>query len=330
MHIPTVITSTYRPPFWLPGPHLQTLYPALLGPAPNVPFNRERWELGDGDFLDVDWIDAKKTDAPLLVLFHGLEGGSRSPYALAIMAKFQQLGWQGAVVHFRGCGGEANRLSRAYHAGDTEEIALIVKRVNHIHPSKKIYLAGISLGGNALLKWLGERAQDAQGLVSAAVAISAPLDLTAAGNVLDSGFNKAVYTRNFLFTLKRKALAKLDNFPHLFDRTAVARSATLREFDSLVTAPLHGFRDADDYWVRASSKPVLRNITVPTLLINARNDPFLPANALPTPEEVSTAVSLEYPSEGGHAGFLTGPFPGRLTWLPTRMAEFFNVRHRSS
>lgn len=323
-----MITSTYRPPFWLPGAHLQTLYPALLGPAPNVTFRRERWELGDGDFLDVDWVDTKTTNASLLVLFHGLEGGSRSPYALAIMSEFRDLDWQGAVVHFRGCGGEANRLSRAYHAGDTEEIGLIIERINQIHPSKRIYVAGISLGGNALLKWLGERAQEAQGLVRAAVAISAPLDLTAAGKVLDSGFNKAVYTRNFLFTLKRKALAKLDNFPYLFDPIAVARSTTLRQFDSLVTAPLHGFRDADDYWMRASSKPVLRNITVPTLLINARNDPFLPAHALPTLDEVSATVSLEYPSEGGHAGFLTGPFPGQLTWLPKRIAEFFSLAHK--
>lgn len=293
-------------------------------------FRRERWELSDGDFLDVDWVDSRKTNAPLLVLFHGLEGGSRSPYARAIMAEFRRLGWQGVVVHFRGCGGEANRLSRAYHAGDAEEIGLIVERIARIYSKKGIYLAGVSLGGNALLKWLGERAQEAQGLVRGAVAISAPLDLVAAGKVLDSGFNKAVYTRNFLFTLKRKALAKLDIFPHLFDRTAVARSTTLREFDSLVTAPLHGFRDADDYWMRASSKPVLCNITVPTLLINARNDPFLPAHVLPTSDEVNATVSLEYPIEGGHAGFLTGPFPGKLTWLPKRMAEFFSVTHKPS
>lgn len=319
--------STYSAPLWLPGGHLQTIYPALLGAGADVAYRRERWELADGDFLDVDWVDSDKIDAPIIVLFHGLEGSSRSRYALMLMAELQRRGWRGVVAHFRGTSGEPNRLPRAYHAGDVDEIEAIVKRVKHDYPDAPLYLVGVSLGGNAMLKWLGDRPKIAKEWIRGAVAVSAPVDLMTTGNTLDSGFNKTTYTRNFLSSLKQKALAKLKMFPDLYDGDAVARSTTLREFDTLVTARLHGFKDADDYWTRASSKPVLRNIEVPTLLINARNDPFLPASALPTPEEVSARVTLDFPDEGGHAGFITSPFPGQLTWLPTRITDFFHAEH---
>jgi predicted alpha/beta-fold hydrolase len=185
-----------------------------------------------------------------------------------------------------------------------------------------VYATGVSLGANALLLWLGERGSEAARVIASAAAVSAPLDLMAAGNALDRGFN-LVYTRHFLHTMRRKAIAKLAHHPGVYADDAVARTRTLREFDDLVTAPLHGFRNTDDYWTRASSKPVLRHIAVPTLVLNALNDPFLPAGALPTPVEVSSAVTLEQPAEGGHVGFVSGRFPGTLDWLPSRLVAHF-------
>ena len=182
-----------------------------------------------------------------------------------------------------------------------------------------------SLGGNALLKWLGERGAAARELARAAAAVSAPLDLAAAGAALDQGFNR-VYTARFLKTLKAKALAKLDRFPGLYDRHALAAVKRIKDFDDLVTAPLHGYRDADDYWARAASKPGLKAIALPTLIVNARNDPFMPGEVLPTPDQVSSSVTLEFPEHGGHVGFVSGPFPGSSSWLPARLLDFFARR----
>ncbi len=314
--------NPYRAPWWLPGGHLQTLYTSLFVPVPQVVYRRERLELPDGDFVDLDWVDGP-ANAPVLLLFHGLEGNSRGHYALSLMQAAQIRGWRGVVAHFRGCSGEPNRLPRAYFAGDSGDIGTLVQHVCSHAGSTRIYAAGVSLGGNALLKWLGEQGAAATRKVVAAAAISAPMDLHASGNALDQGFNRWVYTGHFLSTLKIKALQKLKQHPQLFDRKKVSDATTLREFDSLVTAPLHGYRDADDYWTRASSKPGLVHVRVPTLLVNARNDPFLPAAALPTPAQVSPSVSLDFPETGGHVGFVSGPFPGRLDWLTQRLLNFF-------
>jgi predicted alpha/beta-fold hydrolase len=238
------------------------------------------------------------------------------------MSALRRAAWRGVVVHFRGCSGEPNRLPRAYHSGDSAEIGWILHRLKALCPDAPMHAVGVSLGGNALLKWLGEQRSSAARILQAASAVSAPMDLVAAGDALGRGFNM-VYARHFLVTMKRRSLAKLSRFPGLFDRERVMAACTLREFDNLVTAPLHGYRDTDDYWTRASSKPLLRHIAVPTLIINARNDPFLPQQALPQAHEVATAVALEYPSGGGHAGFVSGDFPGHLDWLPRRMLEFF-------
>jgi predicted alpha/beta-fold hydrolase len=258
------------------------------------------------------------------VLFHGLEGSSTSHYAHSLMNDVSALGWRGAVVHFRGCSGEPNRLPRAYHSGDSAEIDWLLRRFREEHRGP-LYATGVSLGGNALLKWLGEQGSDAAGIVARAAAVSAPLDLMAAGDALGRGFN-LVYTRAFLSTLKRKALDKLARHPALYEARRVRSARTLRAFDDVVTAPLHGFAGTDDYWTRSSSKPWLARIAVPTLVINARNDPFMPESALPQPNEVSPAVTLEFPREGGHVGFVTGRFPGRLGWLPRRIIRF--LRHR--
>jgi predicted alpha/beta-fold hydrolase len=241
------------------------------------------------------------------------------------MAQTAALGWHAAVVHFRGCSGAENRLPRAYHSGDTEELDWMLRTLRARHAGS-IYVAGVSLGANVLLKWLGEQGSAGAALVTATAAVSAPVDLMAAGDALGRGFN-LVYTRAFLRTLKRKSLAKLASHPGLYRADLVRRARTLRAFDDVVTAPLHGFRDTDDYWTRASSKPWLAAIRVPTLMINAKNDPFLPASALPLAREVSSAVTLEFPEQGGHVGFVADAFPGNLEWLPRRILAFFQHCH---
>jgi uncharacterized protein len=305
----------FSSPWWLPGGHLQTIYASLRRP-PRINLERIRWETPDGDFIDVDSA-GEAAATRRLVLFHGLEGCSDSHYARAIAAHAAHKGWRVALPHFRGCSGEANRRPRAYHSGDTQEIDWILKRLG---PGDAV---GVSLGGNALLKWLGERGGEARALVRRAAAVSAPIDLAAAGRALDRGLNRLIYTRHFLATLKPKSLAKLELFPGLYDAAAVRGARSFRQFDDAVTAPLHGFRDVDHYWSAASSGPWLEGIRVPTLLVNARNDPFLPERELlAAAQKAAPCVVLEFPRTGGHAGFLTGPFPGHHRWLATRLLEF--------
>jgi predicted alpha/beta-fold hydrolase len=302
--------SPYQAPWWLPGGHLQTLASAL-GPAPRIAWRRERWDTPDGDFIDLDWAESSG-NGPLLALFHGLEGSSSSPYARTVAAQALARGWRCVVPHFRGCSGAINRLPRAYHSGDSAELDWILRRL------RPDFAAGVSLGGNALLKWLGEQGEDAPRLVRRAAAVSAPIDLAASGHALGSGFNRALYARHFLVTLRAKADAKIRLHNLRLDAGRVSRARTLHEFDDLVTAPLHGFRDADDYWARASSSPFLERIRVPTLVLNARNDPFLPDAALAAAaRRASPDVVLEFPASGGHAGF-----PGRGHWLARRILEF--------
>lgn len=317
--------AAYRAPPWLPGGHLQTLYASLFPRGPSIVYRRERLELPDGDFVDFDWMDGA-AGAPLVVLFHGLEGSAGSFYARALMEQVRARGWHGVVAHFRGCSGEDNRLPRAYFAGDSADVALMLRHARAVHPGVPRHAVGVSLGGNALLKWLGEAGDTARDFVDRAAAVSAPLDLAAAGHALDQGLNRVLYTAHFLRTLKAKALRKAARFPGLLDARAIAAATTFRAFDTLVTARLHGFRDADDYWRRVSSKPLLGSVALPTLVLNARNDPFLPSWALPVPDDVPPTVTLELPETGGHVGFPTGPFPGRFDWLPRRLLQHFDGR----
>lgn len=308
----------YRSPRWLPGAHLQTIWPALLL-KPRLPaLRREIWTTPDDDVLAVDWLEGQP-GKPLLIHFHGLEGSSRSHYARALLRHLQALGWAGAVVHFRGCGGVENRRDRAYHAGDSAEIDWILRRMQGLHPQRRRFAFGISLGGNALLKWLGEQGDAAASVLTAAAAVSVPYDLLAVGDHLDRGLNRWFYSRHFLKTLKRKA-RRLSA-----DQTALDSTTTLRRFDDLVTARLHGFRDVDDYWTRASSRPLLRSIALPTLLLHARNDPFMPVAALPQPDELAASTELQLLDQGGHAGFVSGTFPGRLDWLPRHVCSWLDA-----
>jgi predicted alpha/beta-fold hydrolase len=317
------VNGYYRAPRWLPGGHAQTIYPSVVR-RPRVRYRRQRIDTPDGDFVDFDWVDPPQParDAPLVVLFHGLEGGSGSHYALALMSHLAARGWRGVVPHFRGCSGEPNRLARAYHSGDYSEVGWMLRSIRMLEPRARIYAAGVSLGGSALLNWLGREEHRAKEIVEAAAAVSTPLDLTAAGISIGQGLNR-IYARHFLSTLVPKALAMAKRFPDALDATAIALADTMHRFDDVVTAPLHGFGGVNDYWERASSKPWLKAVAVRTLVLNARNDPFIPAESLPARKEASPAVTLEQPDGGGHGGFIDSRFPGRLDWLPQHLVQFF-------
>ncbi len=322
------MTWAYRSPGWLPGGNLQTIYAAKLATAQSLPdaaWQRERWPTPDGDFVDVDWVNRDLTGPrPLLVLFHGLEGSSSSHYSQSFAAQAKQRGWRMALPHFRGCSGEINLAPRAYHSGDFQEIDWMLQQCKQLHQGP-VLAAGISLGGNALLRWAGEAGHAAHHMIQGAASVCAPLDLTASGQAMGQGFNRWVYTRMFLQTMKPRALEKLVQYPSLFDRDALLAAHTLYAFDDVFTAPLHGFKDTDDYWLRASAKPVLADIRVPALVLNARNDPFVPAWCLPRANEVSNCVTLWQPQTGGHVGFPAGPFPAHVDAMPCAVLDWLQT-----
>lgn len=295
---------------------------------PQVRYRRTRWTTPDQDFIDVDWLE-RPADAwmqrPLLVLFHGLEGSSDSHYARAFADHAGQQGWAFAVAHFRGCSGEMNLAPRAYHSGDYLEVDWILKRFRAEHRGPLVAV-GVSLGGNALLRWAEESGDTARRTLAALAAICAPLDLAAGGSALGRGVNRWVYTPMFLNTMKPRALFKLQQFPGLFDRELLLAARDLYAFDNVFTAPLHGFRNTDDYWARASAKPQLHAIRVPSLVINACNDPFVPAWCLPHPHEVGSHVTLWQPAQGGHVGFAQGRPPGQLNYLPQATSNWLHAQ----
>jgi predicted alpha/beta-fold hydrolase len=316
--------QAFRSPRRLPGGHLQTIWASLFarrfhGPRPV--YRRERWATPDGDFVDVDFQEASDPGAPWLVLFHGLEGSSRSHYAEAFADVARGLGWHYAVPHFRGCSGELNLAPRAYHSGDFEEIGWILGQLRE-RTAQPLRAVGVSLGGNALLRWAEEAGDTASATVQAVAAVCSPVDLAAGGHAIGRGLNRRIYTPYFLRTMKPKAMAKWAQHPGLFDRERLARASDLYEFDNLFTAPLHGFRDTDDYWSRASAKPHLARIRVPALVVNARNDPFIPAASLPRANEVGPCVRLWQPAHGGHVGFPSGRFPFHVRAMPEAVVDW--------
>lgn len=338
----------YKAPFWLPGGHLQTIITSWLSKGPDIKYDRERWELSDGDFIDVDWAYTPEADVkpdeptqpdqslsvpsgssnhsepakPIVVIFHGLEGNSQSQYAKSLLGAALSKGWQGVVIHFRGCSGEPNRLPRVYYAGDTLEIDNMLSRVRSTHPDSPIYAVGYSLGGNALLKWLGEAGAPNTLNISKAVAVSAPIDLKASAVSLDNGLNRILYTPLFVDSMRPKALALSKRFPGLLDEKKISSAKTIHDIDNAVTSVLYGAEDATDYYNKNASKPYLQHITLPTLIINAKNDPFLPAEFLPTAADVSAFVTLDYQDEGGHVGFYSPGSKSENNWLPGRIIEF--------
>ena len=316
-------TLAYQGPAWLPGGNLQTIWAATLSRrhlAAAPLFVRERWATPDADFIDVDHL-AAPAGARHLVLFHGLEGSSASQYAQAFGCLARERGWSYSVPHFRGCSGELNLAPRAYHSGDFEEIGWILQRLR-ARSTAPLLVVGISLGGNALLRWAQEHGPAAAQTAAAVAAVCSPIDLAAAGRAIDSGFNWLVYSRMFLRTMKPRALAKWQQHPGLFDRDKLAAARTLYEFDNVFTAPLHGYRDTPDYWARASAKPQLARIRIPALVLNARNDPFVPAVSLPPQAEVGSHVTLWQPPHGGHVGFPSGAPPGHVLAMPTAVCDW--------
>jgi predicted alpha/beta-fold hydrolase len=302
---------------------------------PRPTWERQRWETPDEDFIDVDWLNpspgtplaigretAGEASGILCVLFHGLEGSSQSHYARAWADQARRQSWRLAVPHFRGCSGEINRAPRAYHSGDHEEIGWILERMRASHAGP-ILVVGVSLGGNALMRWAQESGDAAARTVSAVAAVGSPLDLAASGHAIGRGFNRMVYTRMFLRSMKPRALAKLAQYPGLFDRDALLKARDLYEFDNLFTAPLHGYRDTEDYWHRASSAPHFHRVRLPALVINALNDPFVPAHSLPPVQQTSDWVTWCRPRQGGHVGFAEGPFPGDIRGLPGAISDWF-------
>ena len=323
----------YRAPAWLPGGNLQTIWPALVGRrvfgAP-LQWRRERWDTPDKDFVDIDWLADPTASVPpamrpLLVLFHGLEGSSSSHYAQAFADVARERGAVFAVVHFRGCSGELNLGPRAYHSGDFEEIDWMLRRFRRVHAGP-IAAVGVSLGGNALMRWAGEMGVTAAAQLGAVASVCSPLDLAAGGHAIGRGFNRLVYTPMFLKSMKPKALRKLAQHPGLFDIQALAAARDLYDFDNIFTAPLHGFKNADDYWSRASAKPVLADIAVPALLVNALNDPFVPASSLPMPGSVGKHAQLWQPAHGGHVGFAQGAWPGHVRAMPEAVGDWLLCR----
>lgn len=319
----------YRAPWWLPGGNLQTIWPALyarrFGTHPQ--YRRERWATPDGDFLDLDRLqDGAPTlvttgAQPLLVLFHGLEGSSRSHYAEAFSEFARERGLAFVVPHFRGCSGEPNHGPRAYHSGDYEEIGWILARLRQVHAGPLVAV-GVSLGGNALMRWAAEAGSQAGKLAQAVASVCAPLDLAAGALAIGRGFNRIVYTAMFLRSMKPKAMEKLRRHPGLFDGDRLMAAQDLYAFDDVFTAPLHGFRDADDYYARASARPHLRRIRIPALALNALNDPFVPVASVPHADEVGACVTLWQPREGGHVGFPDGHLPARVRTMPDEVGRW--------
>ncbi|MGZ8271059.1 MAG: YheT family hydrolase [Methylophilus sp.] len=310
----------YSAPIWLPNGHIQTIYSALTA-SPDMTYYRQRWELPDGDFIDVDWTEPpqqKNDQRPIVALFHGLEGDSQSGYAKSLMALTKSIGWRGVVIHFRGCSGEPNRLPRTYYAGDTYEIEWMLSHLQSLSPDSNLYAVGVSLGGNALLKWLGETGDHANTIVKKAIAVSAPMDLSACANALDTGLNRLLYTPTFVDSMRPKAIAMAKKFPGLLDENKIHAAKTIHDIDNAVTSKLYGASSAEAYYAKNASKPWLGKITLPTLILNAKNDPFIPESSLPNQEEVSPFVTLEYPDSGGHAGF-----PSQSNWLATHLLEYF-------
>ncbi|MEO0446182.1 MAG: alpha/beta fold hydrolase [Verrucomicrobiota bacterium] len=311
------LASTYQAPRSLFSGHVQTLAPVFLRRVPLVTRRRERIVTPDGDFLDLDWSD---TDSDrVVVLSHGLEGSSRSSAVQAMARAFVRRGWEVVAWSCRGCSGEPNRLPRAYHSGSSDDLRLIVDHVLEASPFHTLGLVGFSLGGNMTLKYLGEEGGAVDPRIRGGVAFSVPCDL-ASSSIRLAAWENRIYMKHFLRSLRAKVREKAVRFPGTLDLTGIEQMRSFEEFDDRFTAPLHGFRDARDYWEKASSRPFLSQISIPALLVNARDDPFLTEACFPEKEaRESDTFFLELPRSGGHVGFLSW---GREYWSERRAVEF--------
>jgi len=314
-----IIQSSFTPAWWLRNRHAQTIWPSLFRHRPKLSLIRERLELPDGDFLDLDWTEHKP--GPIVLLLHGLEGNDESHYAKSLLKHLSQLGLQAVIMYFRGCNDEMNRLPRAYHSGETGDVGYVVSQLIARFPDRPIYAMGVSLGGNVLLKWLGETGQ--ANPLAGAIAISVPFDLANAADQLNRQGSR-IYQRHLLDKLQRSLKQRLAQMSLPIEKDKALTCKTIRQYDDLVTAPLHGFSDSADYYARSSSRQFLSAIRVATLVLHAKDDPFMTREAIPTAEELSDKVTLELTDTGGHVGFISGHLPFRPRyWLEQRISQFF-------
>ncbi|MFC1684924.1 hydrolase [Pseudomonadota bacterium] len=313
-----IIQSSFKPAWWLRNRHAQTIWPSLFRRCPELSLYRERLELPDGDFIDLDWT--AEDNNPLVLLLHGLEGNERSHYVRTLQSHLNQNGYQSVMMYFRGCSGEVNRRARAYHSGETGDLDFVVSHIRQRFPDRLFHAIGVSLGGNVLLKWLGETAE--LNPLSSAIAISVPFDLSNAANQLNNGHSR-IYQRYLLNKLQSSLRQRLRHMALPINVKQSRACNTIRKYDELVTAPLHGFADADDYYTRSSSRQYLSTIHVPTLIVHSKDDPFMTEDAIPTIDELSDQVTLELTEKGGHVGFVSGHIPFLPHyWLEKRIVQF--------
>jgi len=316
-----IVESRFKPAWWLPGPHLQTLWPVLFRRRPPLRLRTERLELEDGDFLDLTWIRGGR--GPVILVLHGLEGGLRSHYAAGLLSTLDRAGWRPVLLHFRNCGPEPNRLSRSYHAGDTQDLQRTLEHLRATTGAPAVGAVGVSLGGNVLLKWLGQREDSS--LLKTAVAISVPFRLADTARRLERGVSK-LYQAHLLGRMRasyRRKFRRMDS-PLVVD---VSRIRTFREFDDRITAPLHGFSGVEEYYRSSSCRRFLRSIRTRTLILHALDDPFMTRESLPSSTELGPGVTLELSPAGGHVGFVAGPSPWSAEyWIERRVIAWLEAR----
>jgi predicted alpha/beta-fold hydrolase len=324
-----IISSPFRPHGLLNNTHVQTIWPALIRKTPKVVTFRERLTTTDNDFLELDWLE--QSERPLILLIHGLASSSKAKYMLGLQNAFQQRGYASVAMNLRGCGGQPNRKAKSYHAGVSDDLELVVSSLRRRFPKRPIGALGFSLGANVLLNWLADYQHSAD--LFAAASVSAPLQLNLATQQLQQGFAK-LYGQYLLAAMKQSHREKLkyfiqtgltDQLEPLTRTPSVRKIKTIADFDEHITAPLHGFKNAQDYYQKASAKHKLRQIHTPTLILHAEDDPFMPPEILPTKAELSNSVAVEVSPYGGHVGFVSADPLGRPTyWLETRIPDFFD------
>ncbi len=318
--MPYLGTTNYRPSFLFRNKHWSTIYPSVFRKIPAVVYQRERIELLDGDFLDVDW--SRKNGRKLVVVLHGLEGSADRPYVRGVINIMNEVGWDGLGLNFRGCSGEPNRLSRGYHSGETGDLKLLLEKIISENDYETINLVGFSLGGNVTMKFLGELGPDLSALIKRAVGISVPIDLYESCLEIQR-FHNRIYLNSFLKSLKEKVQLKENVLVDQVDLEQIFKAKDFFEFDGLVTAPLHGFSSASHYYKASSSLPYLPKITIPVLLINALNDTFLSETSYPIElAKSSKNIHLATPKYGGHVGFVTR-HPNNIYWTEEMVRDFF-------
>jgi len=321
--MPIVEPSSYNPPLFFSDGHLQTIFPNLFRNVKGVRYRRERIDTPDADFIDLDWLLVGTERAA--IVSHGLEGNSGRSYVLGMVRALNRAGWDGLAWNFRGCSGEPNRQLRSYHSGATEDLHTVISRVISLKRYHQIALVGFSLGGNLTLKYLGERAEAVDTRIKSAVAISVPCDLAGSSRKMARPANQ-IYMRRFLKMLHQKIKAKMEILPGKLDDAGFEKIKNFKDFDDRYTAPLHGFASAEDYWEKCSSRQFLPRVAVPTLIINARNDPFLSEECFPVAEaRRNPMVFLEMPESGGHVGFVEFNSAGEY-WSERRATEFLSDR----